>query len=347
VSLDPEVAALLERQKDLPPCSTLDVAATREMIRRAGALAGESPALPKVEDILLAGSLGARQYWPTTEDGQPIVVYFHGGRFFSGDLESHDTICRLLALAAGCRVIAADYRLAPEHRFPAAAEDACGAVGWALDQGVPVGLAGDSAGANLAAVAALRHRDSGLRCQVLIYPMIDATCSSPSFAEYAEGYGPAAIDMKRGWSEYLPEGVEPTDPFASPLYADNLAGVTPAFVITAECDTLRDEGESYARKLVQAGNLVQVRRYLGAVHGFFTMPGTLRLARQALGEVAAFLKFRLRKDINHWLTVNSRETGDRFGLRKYNISLTAKSRKPYQTYPAPTRRASVGFRRCS
>jgi acetyl esterase len=293
VPLDPEVAALLERQKDLPPRSSLDLAATRDRMRRAGALAGEPPALPKVEDILLPGRLGARQYWPSLQDGQPIVVYFHGGRFLSGDLESHDTICRLLALEAGCRVVAVDYRLAPEHRFPAAVEDASRAVAWALGQQVPVGLAGDSAGANLAAVAALERRNSGLRCQVLIYPMIDATCSSPSFAEYAEGYGPGAIDMKRGWSEYLAEGVDPRDPLASPLHTSDTAGVAPAFVLTAEYDTLRDEGEAYARKLIESGNLVQVRRYPGAVHGFFTMPGALRLGREALSEVAGFLRWRL------------------------------------------------------
>ena len=291
--LDPEVAALLERQKDLPPRSSLDLAATRDRMRRAGALAGEPPALPKVEDILLPGRLGARQYWPSLQDGQPIVVYFHGGRFLSGDLESHDTICRLLALEGGCRVVAVDYRLAPENRFPAAVEDASRAVAWALGQQVPVGLAGDSAGANLAAVAALERRNSGLRCQVLIYPMIDATCSSPSFAEYAEGYGPGAVDMKRGWSEYLAEGVDPRDPLASPLHTSDTAGVAPAIVLTAEYDTLRDEGEAYARKLIESGNLVQVRRYPGAVHGFFTMPGALRLGREALSEVAGFLRWRL------------------------------------------------------
>jgi acetyl esterase len=293
VPLDPEVAALLERQKNLPPRSSLDVAATRGMLRRSGALAGEPPALPRVEDMLLPGQLPARQYWPTTEDGQPIVMYFHGGRFFSGDLESHDTLCRLLAIAAGCRVIAVDYRLAPEHVFPAAAEDACRAVAWLSKQGVPVGLAGDSAGANLAAVAALAHRAAGLRCQVLIYPMIDAACGSPSFAEYADGFGPAAIDMKRGWSEYLPKGSDPCDPMASPLYAPDTTALPPAFLLTAEYDTLRDEGEAFARKLIEAGNPVQVRRYLGAIHGFFAMPGALRLARQALRDVAEFLRCRL------------------------------------------------------
>jgi acetyl esterase len=293
VPLESEVAALLEQQKSLPPRSSMDIAQTREMLRRSGALAGEPPALPRVEDMLLPGQLRARQYWPSTEDGQPIVMYFHGGRFFSGDLESHDTVCRLLAIAAGCRVVAVDYRLAPEHLFPAATEDACRAVEWLSKQGVPVGLAGDSAGANLVAGAAMAHRAAGLLCQVLIYPMIDATCGSPSFAEYADGYGPAAIDMKRGWSEYLPEGTDPCDPLASPIFAQDATALPRAFLLTAEYDTLRDEGEAYARKLIEAGNQVQVRRYLGAIHGFFAMPGTLSLARQALGDVAEFLRCRL------------------------------------------------------
>jgi acetyl esterase len=293
--LDPEVSALLERQKLLPPRSSLTIAETREMMRRAGALAGEPPPLPRVEDILLSRQLRARQYWPTSGDGQSIVLYFHGGRFFSGDLESHDTLCRLLALAAGCRVVAVDYRLAPEHRFPAAAEDASRAVEWASQQGVLVGLAGDSAGANLAAGAALADRKSGIRCQVLIYPMIDATCTSPSFVKYAEGCGPGAADMKRGWLEYLPEGCDPRDPLASPLHARDLVAAPPALILTAEYDTLRDEGEAYARKLIEAGTPVQARRYDGTIHGFFTMPGALRIAREALCEVAEFLK--------QWLTI--------------------------------------------
>ena len=288
--LDPEVAALLERQKALPPRSSLDVAATRLMVRRAGALAGDPPALPRTEDLVLPGHIGARQYWPAAEEGLPILLYFHGGRFFSGDLESHDTLCRKLAIAAGCRVLAVDYRLAPEHLFPAAAEDACRAAEWALKEGVPVAVAGDSAGGNLAAIAALSHRGPGLRCQILIYPMMDATCASPSFTVYADGYGPGAVDMKRGWAEYLPAGHDPCDPLVSPICTRDTAGVAPAFILTAECDTLRDEGEAYGRKLIDAGNLVQMRRYLGTIHGFFAMPGTLRLAREAIEDAAQFLR---------------------------------------------------------
>ena len=283
--LDPEVAAYLERQKSQPPRSSLDVAATREVMRRGAALAGSAPPLARVEDVALPGSLRARQYWPALGAGLPLVVYFHGGRFFSGDLESHDTLCRMLALSAVCSVLAVDYRLAPEHRFPAAAEDAYTAVEWALGKGAPVGVAGDSAGANLAAGAALEFRGSALQCQLLIYPMLDPTCSSPSFVEFGEGYGPGAADMRRGWSEYRPE--------SSPLSAEDVRGVAPAFVMTAEYDTLRDEGEAYARRLVQSGNPVQVRRYLGTIHGFFTMQAILQVAREALRDAGAFLRERL------------------------------------------------------
>ncbi len=292
--LDPEIAAHLERQKGGPPRSSLDAAATREMMRRAAALAGPAPPLARVEDLTIGKSLRARQYWPEIQENLPIAVYFHGGRFFSGDLESHDTLCRLLALAAGCRVLAVDYRLAPEHLFPAAVDDAAAALDWALSRRVPVALAGDSAGANLAAGAALARRDSAIRCQLLIYPMIDATCGSASYSRYAEGYGPGAGDMRRGWSEYLPPRTDPRDPQASPLYAEDLRGAAPAFVITAEYDTLRDEGEAYAARLLESGAVVQARRYLGAIHGFFAMPGILGLAREAMADATDFLARHLR-----------------------------------------------------
>lgn len=291
--LDPEAAALLERQKGQPPRSSLDVAATRAMMRRAAALSGPPPDLAKVEDLVLPGPLAARQYWPAADPALPLAVYFHGGRFFSGDLESHDTLCRQLARASGCRVLAVDYRMGPEHRFPAAYEDAVSAAGWALEQGVAVGVAGDSAGANLAAGAAIAHRSKGLGCQLLIYPMIDATCGMPSYSEFAAGYGPGAVDMQRGWREYLPEGCDPRDPRVSPLFAEDLGGLAPALVLTAEYDTLRDEGEAFARRLAEAGTPVTLRRYDGLIHGFFTMAGVLAAARRALDEAGAFLRERL------------------------------------------------------
>ena len=286
--LDPEIAGYLETQRHQPPRSALDIAATRDRLRQAAVLAGPPPTLARVEDLVLARYLRARQYWPAADATLPLVVYFHGGRFISGDLDSHDTICRILAIAANCRVVAVDYRLAPEHRFPAAADDAAQAVEWALGQGIPVAVAGDSAGANLAAGAALAYPAPALRAQLLIYPMIDATCSMPSYALFAEGYGPGAADMKRGWNEYLPEGADPRDPRASPLFATQFDGAPPALVLTAEYDTLRDEGEAYAQKLGGSA-----REYPGTIHGFFTMPGILRVARDAMKDAAAFLK-------RHW-----------------------------------------------
>ena len=291
--LDPEVAALLERQKNLPPRSSLDAAATREMMRRAAALAGPPPALPRIDDMTIADAFKARQYWPADDSKLALAVYFHGGRFFSGDLESHDTVCRSLAIASGCRVLAVDYRMAPERRFPTALDDACAAVDWALRQGVPVGVAGDSSGANLAAGVALARRGAGLGCQLLVYPMIDATGGSASYRQFGEGYGPGAVDMLRGWREYLPAGTDPCDPRVSPVFAEDLAGAAPAFVITAEYDTLRDEGEAYARKLLEAGTMVQARRSLGMIHGFFTMSGVLPAAREAMREAGEFLRRRL------------------------------------------------------
>jgi acetyl esterase len=226
--LDPEVAAFLERQKGQPPRSSLDVAATREMMRKAAALAGDPPDLANVEDRIVSG-VPAREYVPF-EGALPLLVYFHGGRFFSGDLESHDPLCRILAQACACRVLAVDYRMAPEHRFPAALDDACAAVQWAVGQGSPVAIAGDSAGANLAIGAARTVRNPAIRCQVLIYPMINAVCQSASYKEFAEGFGPGAEDMKRGWREYLPEGTDPRDPRVSPIYAADLTGLPPAYL---------------------------------------------------------------------------------------------------------------------
>jgi acetyl esterase len=292
--LDPEVEAFLASQTGLPPRSALDIAATRAMLRRNAAFTGAAPALPHIEDIRLSHTLSARQYWPAPNPSLPLIVYFHGGRFISGDLESHDPLCRQLARSTNCRVLAVDYRLSPEHRFPAAADDACFAVAWALAQGVPIAVMGDSAGANLAAVAAIDQRDSSaLAAQVLVYPMIDATCSLPSHHEFATGYGPGTDDMKRGWSEYLHDATDPRNPRASPLFETDLSRLPPALVITAEYDTLRDEGESYARNLGLAGVPVASRRYAGAIHGFFTMQEVLTLACEALKETAAFLRCHL------------------------------------------------------
>ena len=287
--LDPEIAAYLEKQKEESPRSALNVAQTRERMRRSASNAGPGPVLPRVEDFSLADGVRARQYWPRIAADLPLLVYFHGGRFISGDLDTHDAVCRSIAAAGGCRVLAVDYRLAPEHRFPSAWNDARSAVEWALAQKVAVGVAGDSAGGNLAAGAALAKRQTALRCQVLIYPMIDATCSLESHRSFASGYGPGSADMARGWREYLAAGTDPRDPRASPLFANEVEGAAPALVLTAEYDCLRDEGEAYTRKLEQA----ELKRYDGMIHGFLGLGGSISTVRRAVSDIGAFLRCHL------------------------------------------------------
>lgn len=291
--LDPEVAAFLESQKGQPPRSNLTIAETRDRMRAAAVLAGSAPVMAHVENIAVGGGVRVRQYWPKHDAALPLLVYFHGGRFISGDLDSHDPLCRVLAAKTGCRVLAVDYRLAPEHRFPSAADDSVLAVKWALGQGVPVGVAGDSAGGNLAAVAAWVYRKRGLRCQALIYPMMDATCGLPSHAAFAEGYGPSSDDMKHGWKEYLGSSTNPRDPRVSPLFESDLAGLAPSLVVLAEYDSLRDEGEAYGRRLTEAQVPTVVQQYTGAIHGFFTMGGVMAVARSAIADVCRYLRDRL------------------------------------------------------
>ncbi len=283
--LDPEIAAYLEIQKSTSR-SGLTLQQTRARITDSPArFGGERLDVPQVADLTLGKGIAVREYRVGEE---PILVYFHGGRFISGGLESHDRVCRRLALAARCRVVAVDYRLAPEHRFPAAVDDAVAAVDWALERSGRVAVAGDSAGANLATVAAAVRRDRIL-CQVLIYPMIDATRSLASHAEFGEGWGPSSLDMKRGWDEYIPEGGDPRDPRISPFFEKDLEGLPPALVLTAEYDCLRDEGESYAHAMGQAGNRVELKRYSGAIHGFITLTGISRLAQEAIEDAGAFV----------------------------------------------------------
>jgi acetyl esterase len=284
--LDAELATYLEAQKRLPPRSALTLGETRaRMVDAARIYAGEPVELGSFRNLTIAG-LNARLY--SAGDG-PLVVYFHGGRFISGNLESHDPLCRRIAAAANCRVVGVDYRLAPEHPFPAAVEDAVAVVEWALGQSERVAVAGDSSGANLAAVVAGDFR-ARLRCQALIYPMLDATCGSASHREFGEGFGPSSADMRRGWELYIPEGADPRNPRISPNFAQNLEGMPPAYVLTAEYDTLRDEGEEYAHRLGLAGNRVELKRWPGAIHGFFALPGLARISREAIEEMGSFIR---------------------------------------------------------
>jgi acetyl esterase len=233
------------------------------------------------------GPIPVRIYRPDIRIG--TLVYFHGGGWVLGNIKTADAVCATLAHRAGATVISVDYRLAPEHRFPAAVEDAWAATTWAHDRRAELGSAGrlavggDSAGGNLSAVVARHARDQGIEValQLLVYPVTDADLDTGSYRDNASGYWLTRDGMAWFWDQYVPDG-DRFHPDASPLRADDLSGVAPALVITAEFDPLRDEGEAYAERLAQAGVDVTLRRYDGLVHGFFRCPAVMAASEDAL-----------------------------------------------------------------
>ncbi len=254
-----------------------------------------------VEDLVVDGSetgIAVRVYRPENP-GRGALAYFHGGGWVIGDLQSHDETCRILCARSGCTVVAVDYRLAPESRFPGALVDCYDATRWLAGQAAALGIdptriavGGDSAGGNLAAAVALKARDEagpGIACQLLIYPVTDAAFDTPSYEANADGYLLTRRAMQWFWDHYVPEQAQRTDAYAAPLRAASLAGLPPALVQTAEFDPLRDEGEAYAAALAAAGTEVQHTRYDGVVHGFFGMQAIVTKARTAMDEAATFL----------------------------------------------------------
>jgi len=228
---------------------------------------------------------------------RPGVVQIHGGGWVTGDLDSQDVTCRQLAAQSGWAVVAVDFHRSPEHRYPAALEDVL-AVTAALRAGAadvvdPARLAvlGDSAGGNLAAVAARRVRDAGgpaYELQILIYPVTDFAMDTRSYGQFAVEHGQTAAAMQFYWSAYAPP--DPLHPDVSPLRTPDLRGLPPAYMLTAEFDPLRDEGEAYAAALAEAGVQVTARRYLGAIHGFWRLPGYFDVGRLAISDVAGALR---------------------------------------------------------
>jgi acetyl esterase len=245
-----------------------------------------------------AGEIPVRIYDPDPGSTSPVVAYFHGGGFVMMGLDTHDRVCRRLANATNAVVVSVDYRLAPEHRFPAALDDCMAVTHWLTGHaaelaGDParIAVAGDSAGGNLAAATALASRNGGpgLVGQVLVYPVIDAACDSASFAANGEGYLLTGDTMRWFWDQYLGPDGDARDPYASVLCTDDLTSAPPALVITAEYDPLRDEGEAYAARLRDAGIDVVCSRYEGMIHGFLTMDAMTPAAARADAEIAAFL----------------------------------------------------------
>jgi acetyl esterase len=302
--LDPDIQAIVDAMEARPgpPAHLVPVAQARAAHdAESAALGGLGEPVAEVREVVAPGPGGPipmRVFRPPGEGSPALVAYFHGGGWMLGSLDAFEPLCRALAHASGAVIACVDYRLAPEHPFPAAADDARAAVRWlcanAADLGADprrLGIAGDSAGGNLATVTARRLRDEGdasLRFQALVYPVCDSALSTPSYRENAVGLGLTAASMKRFWELYL-DGADGTQPDASPLRAE-LAGLPPAFVLTVGADVLRDEGEAYARALARAGVPVTVSRYDGAVHGFFRWLARSGLARQAVAEVGAALR---------------------------------------------------------
>jgi acetyl esterase len=274
---------------------------------RAGAAAAAPPrqSQPTVEDLAIpgpAGTIPARFYEPAgmgLED-RPLIVYFHGGGWTIGDLDTCDSVCRFLAANVPATVLSVDYRLAPEHPFPAAVDDALAAFRWAAVDNDRLGadpgriaVAGDSAGGNLAAAVSLLARDGDgplPAMQALIYPITDSVGGQRSRDEFAKGFLLSKADMDWFEHHYLPPGADHADPRVSVLRADDLAGLPPAYVTTAGFDPLRDEGEAYATRMQEAGVPVALRRHPGLIHGFANMTAISPTAHAAMLELAGALR---------------------------------------------------------
>jgi acetyl esterase len=299
--LDRDLAAFLALPSDdSRGWHELSVAEARQRCRDdAPVCAGPGDQTVTVRDGVAdagGGQVRIRAYRPPGAGGElPLVVYIHGGGFVLGDLDTHDAICRDLVAAGGFCLLALDYGLSPEHRFPAALGQCAAVLDWARRHARDLGadpariaVAGDSAGGNLAAAACLRLRDAGLplpRFQLLVYPVTDLTMGCASVHQAPQHYGLSAADLGWFYAHYTGPGGDPGDRYASVIFA-GLAGLPPAHVITVEHDPLRDEGEAFARALASAGVPVTARRYPGLVHGTFEMSAVVPAARTLLQDAA-------------------------------------------------------------
>ena len=305
--LHPEIQAILDTMNATPgpPAHEVPVEEARAAhVSESLELSGPGEPVAEVRDVRVptaGGEVLVRAFRPQGVGPLPVVAYLHGGGWVMGSVDSYDTALRALANASGAIVAGVDYRLAPEHRFPAALEDSLAAIRWLAahadelgGDGSRLAVAGDSAGGNLAAVVARRLRvELPIALQVLIYPVTDAGLNLPSYREFAEGHGLSAASMRRFWNLYL-DGGDGSDPDASPLRATDLAGVAPALVLTADEDVLRDEGEAYAAALQEAGVEAELVRWPGSIHGFFRWLAATSEARAAIDTVAAALRDALR-----------------------------------------------------
>ncbi len=309
MTLDPDVQKWLQQvaTEGAPTLDSLTVEEAREYMRTSSAQLGRLESVARVEDLVApgpAGEIPLRLYDPVGSGPLPMIVYFHGGGWVIGGIDTHEGYCRALANAAQMIVVSVDYRLAPEHPYPAAAEDSYAATAWLAAQAESLGgdasrmaVAGDSAGGNLAAVVALMARDREgpeLKMQVLIYPIVDHDFDTDSYLRNMSGYHLTRDAMMWFWDNYAPENSQRVEPYASPLRAVDLSNLPAALVMTAEYDPLADEGIAYARRLQAAGVAVQLKEYPGTIHGFTRRINGWQHAREALADVAKALQAALR-----------------------------------------------------
>ena len=291
--LDPQARAYLEQNASKPPIESLPLESARRFAASTVWVSAPGVPVASIEDTSIT-DVAVRIYKPAADGPLPVLVYFHGGGWVTGNLDLVDSPLRALAQATPCLVISVDYRLAPEHPFPGPLDDCYSVTEWAAANahtlgGDParLGVGGDSAGGNLAAAVCLRARDLGafdIRLQMLIYPVTDNDLDTPSYLAYSEGYGLTREGMRWFWKSYLP-GDE--DPLACVLRAPDLSGLPPALVILAEFDVLFDEGKAYADRLRAAGVPTDVMVCEGMIHGFFRMTGVLDRANGVITDAAA------------------------------------------------------------
>jgi acetyl esterase len=318
--LDPGVRALLDAIEALgePALETLSPSEARKRSSESLVpVAGVLEPLRSIENLRIPGPLGEipiRVYTPgapfRVTSPLPAMVYFHGGGWVLWDLDTHDVVCSAIAHRAGAVVVSVDYRLAPEHKFPAAVTDAYAATKWVSANGARLGIdaarisvGGDSAGGNLAAVVCLKSRiENGpaIALQALVYPVTDlSSMSTPSYLEFAEGYQLSKAVMEWFRGHYLADPSAARDPYASPLLAPDLRGLPPAVILTAECDPLRDEGEAYGKRLAEAGVPVTCTRYAGMIHPFFSLSGAIPRALDAIQQVADAVRAAVHVNLVH------------------------------------------------
>jgi acetyl esterase len=311
MALDSATVRFLEQMAEghAKPLHQCTPGEARASFAKLAELAGPAPVMERVEEHTIEGPDGQAKLRILIPIQNPrgVLVYYHGGGWVIGSIDEYDTVARKLAERTSCAVVLVEYRLAPEHRYPAAVDDSFAALKWVgnhltdiAGQEVPLIVAGDSAGGNLAAVMTIRARDHGgplIALQVLIYPVTDADFDRPSYSNPENDLLLTRDGMIWFWDHYLPESSRRTEPDASPLHAENLSGLPPAIVLTAQHDVLLDEGEAYAARLREANVPTELHRYAGQMHGFFTLlmlPGSELGFQQVVKAVKACI-VRTRK----------------------------------------------------